>query len=371
MSDFQVIGGIKKLNHNNYNTWSTCMMSYMQGQDLWEVVSENETTQPEVEDTNGTLRKWKIKAGKAMFALKTTVEDDVLEHIRDAKTPKEAWDTFAKLFSKKNDTRLQLLENELLSIAQRHMTIAQYFHKVKSLCREISELDPQAPIQETRMKRIIIHGLRSEYRGFIAAVQGWQNQPSLVEFENLLAGQEALAKQMGGVSLKSEEEALYANKGSGNSKQYGNSGFKKNQGNGKIHQGEGSSRAGGGWKNQGNEKKFEGKCYNCKKKGHMAKFYRWKKKLVESNAATSKIEEEWDVEAFFATEEEELALTVTISDQIDYEKDWIVDSGCSNHLTSNKEKMQNLTEYKGNRVVVTANNSKLQIAHIGNTMVST
>ena len=67
-------------------------------------------------------------------------------NIRDVKTPKEAWDIFAKLFSKKNDTRLQLLESELLSITQRNMTIAQYFHKVKSLCREISELDPQAPI---------------------------------------------------------------------------------------------------------------------------------------------------------------------------------------------------------------------------------
>jgi hypothetical protein len=222
MGDLQVIGGIKKLNHTNYNTWSTCMMSYMQGQDLWEVVNESETLQPEAEDTNGTLRKWKIKVGKALFALKTTIDDDMLEHIRDVKTPKEAWDTFAKLFSKKNDTRLQLLESELLSIAQRNMTVAQYFHKVKSLCHEISELDPQAPIQETRMKRIVIHGLRSEYRGFITIVQGWQNQPSLVEFENLLAGQEALAKQMGGASLRSEEEALYVHKGSGNFKQHGN-----------------------------------------------------------------------------------------------------------------------------------------------------
>jgi hypothetical protein len=51
--------------------------------------------------------------GKALFALKTTIDDDMLEHIRDVKTPKEAWDTFAKLFSKKNDTRLQLLESEL------------------------------------------------------------------------------------------------------------------------------------------------------------------------------------------------------------------------------------------------------------------
>ncbi|XP_050108512.1 uncharacterized protein LOC126587471 [Malus sylvestris] len=208
MGDLQVVGGIKKLNNKNYNTWATCMESYLQGQDLWDVVGGNEVTQPE-EDTNDTLRKWKIKAGKVMFALKTTVEDDMLEHIRKAKTPKEAWDTFATFFSKRNDTRLQLLENELLSVAQRDMTIAEYFHKVKSICREISELDPSAAIVEFRIKRIIIHGLRPKYRGFVAAVQGWPTQPSLVEFENLLADQEALAKQMGGVLLKGEEEALY------------------------------------------------------------------------------------------------------------------------------------------------------------------
>nr|TKS00816.1 hypothetical protein D5086_0000179600 [Populus alba] len=39
-------------------------------------------------------------------------------------------------------------------------------------------------------------------------------------------------------------------------------------------------------------------------------------------------------------------------------------------MTGDKEKLQNLTEYKGNRVVITANNSKLPIAHVGNTMVS-
>ena len=38
MGDFQIVGGIKKLNNNNYNTWATCMMSYLQGHDLWEIV---------------------------------------------------------------------------------------------------------------------------------------------------------------------------------------------------------------------------------------------------------------------------------------------------------------------------------------------
>ena len=43
------------------------------------------------------LRKWRIKDGKAMFVLKTTIEEDLVEHIRDAETPNEAWETFAKL----------------------------------------------------------------------------------------------------------------------------------------------------------------------------------------------------------------------------------------------------------------------------------
>ena len=36
-----------------------------------------------------------------------------------------------------------------------------------------------------------------------------------------------------------------------------------------------------------------------------------------------------------------------VDEHIDYEKDWIIDSGCSNHMTGDKEKLKNLVEYKG------------------------
>ena len=87
--------------------------------------------------------------------------------------------------------------------------ITQYFTKVKSLYCEISKLDPASNISDSRMRRIIILGLRREYRTFVVAIHGWPVQPSLVEFENLLANQEALVNQMARVSLKSEEEALF------------------------------------------------------------------------------------------------------------------------------------------------------------------
>lgn len=194
MAELQLVGGVKKLNNGNYNTWSTCLKSYLQGQDLWEIVSGTDTTPPLREDANGIMRKWKVKAGKALFIMKTTVEDEVLEHIRDSVTSKEAWDTLVTLFSKKNDSKLQLLENELLSVSQWDLTIPQYFHKIKTLCMEIGELDPQSMIGEARMKRIIIHRLKQDYRSFVATVQGWPTQPTLAEFENLLASEETLAK---------------------------------------------------------------------------------------------------------------------------------------------------------------------------------
>ncbi|KAH0665503.1 hypothetical protein KY290_027735 [Solanum tuberosum] len=262
MTDLQAIGGVKKLNHQNNKTWMTCMTSYMEGQDLWEVVNGNEV-KPGEEEPNGTLIKWKIKAGKTLFALKTTIEEDVLEHIRDAGTPKEAWDTLVALFSKKKNTRLQLFESELLSIAQNYMSIAQYLHKVKSICREISKLEPTTPIRETRMKRIIIHGLRSEYRNFVTAILGWKIQPSLVELENMFVGQEAMAKQMGGVSQKGEEEALYINKSRGNSKQYNVCGSKRSDNKENNHQGKRNYHPGGASKNYwGENKRFEGKCHH-------------------------------------------------------------------------------------------------------------
>ncbi|KAJ0094619.1 hypothetical protein Patl1_15059 [Pistacia atlantica] len=220
----------------------------------------------------------------------------MLEHIRDAKTPKEAWDTFVTLFSKKNDTRLQLLKNELLSMAQRDMTIALVLSQVESICREILELDPTTPIGETSIKRIIIHGLRPEYRRFVTAIQGWPTQPSLVEFENLLAAQEAMAKQIGGFLLKGEEEALYTSKSRGTFKRYNCSGSKKDGDKGKIPQGK----------------------WRLSSRGSF-----------EESRPKENNKNDWDAESLFAMEEEELALMATIPRRIDYKNDWIVDLGCS------------------------------------------
>ncbi|XP_062099901.1 uncharacterized protein LOC133805758 [Humulus lupulus] len=286
-----------------------------------------------------------------MFAIKTRVEEEMLEHSRHAESPKEAWDTFVTLFSNKNDARLQLLENELLAVSQQEMTINQYFNKVKSLCREILDLEPSSKIPQVRMKRIIIHGLRPEYRSFVTAIKDWPTQPSLVEFENLLADQESLAKKILGVSLKSEEDqALFSNKRQGRLRQHNNIGSNeksRKQQKQSFQSGEAQENLD---KSSWTSKQRNFRCYNCYRKGHIAN-HCYSKNHVEGNPATSKktinTEEEWDFEASFAVAKsekkdassEELALAAVIPEQIKYKRDWIIHFRCSNHMTGDKEKL--------------------------------
>ena len=44
--------------------------------------------------------------------------------------PKKASNTFATIFSKKNNTRVLLLKNDLLSISQQNMIVDEYFNKL-------------------------------------------------------------------------------------------------------------------------------------------------------------------------------------------------------------------------------------------------
>ena len=388
-------GGLEKLYYNTY--WSTCIESYLQGQDLWEVVGGCNTIPPEpkivIVDSdkkstvveNEAFRRWNIKAGKAMYVLKTTIDKELVEYIRKAETPKVAWDTLAALFSKKNDARLQLLESELMTISQGDLTINQYFKKVKSLCSEIAELDPEEKITEQRMRRIIAHGLRTEFSGFMAAIRGWSTQPTLLELENMLANQEALTRQITRVSPRKEEEALFGGQKKGRHKSKPNVKGKPGQ-QWKPNLGR---KASGGAQTQSQEDDDQkDRCYNCGKKGHYARDCWYKRKKGHGNVATSKsqeqsaqessgYEETWDAEAAVAIassqveENEEVALAVVPKEEkINYRSDWIIDSGCSNHMTGDVQKLEDLEKYKGNQVIVTANNSKLPIRYVGKTKVT-
>ncbi|WOH11453.1 hypothetical protein DCAR_0830940 [Daucus carota subsp. sativus] len=59
------------------------------------------------------------------------------------------------------------------------------------------------------MRRYLIRGIKKEYTPFLTSIQGWANQSRIVELENLLTNQEALAMQMAKASISETDEALF------------------------------------------------------------------------------------------------------------------------------------------------------------------
>lgn len=333
--------GMELLNQSNYRVWKTCMESYLVGEDLWDVVNGGNVTIPAAGPENAdALKKWKQLNAKAEFVLKRSISHSLFDHIMRCKSAHEIWQTVDRLFNKKDEARLQILENELANTTQGNFSVGEYFLKVKNLCSEISLLNPEEAISEARIRRCIIRGLKPEYIPYVTSIQGWATQPSLEEFENLLSSQEMLAKQIANVSVKEGgTQALVAKKKSFSP--YKNFKGKQNS-------------------NSSNERKDESenhkkvfKCYRCGRTGHIKRFCR--AKLKEGNmAGAEKIEEEeedWG-KCFVAETRQVDALA-----SINFEDDWIVDSGCGHHLTGETSKFSSIQQYNGCEAIVTADNT--------------
>jgi len=85
------------------------MESYLIGEDLWDVVDGSNTTSPTDEQGNADAQ---LNA-KVEFVLKWSISHGLFDHIMRCNSAHEIWWTLDRLFNKKDEARLQILENEL------------------------------------------------------------------------------------------------------------------------------------------------------------------------------------------------------------------------------------------------------------------
>ncbi|KAH0636544.1 hypothetical protein KY289_036459 [Solanum tuberosum] len=150
------------------------------------------------------------------------------------------------------------------------------------------------------MRRIVIRGLKPEYIPFVTSIQGWAQQPSLEEFENLLSSHELLAKQLASVFVEGEGNALVADKRNfkGKARHILHSGLSG-----------GSSSPGKKEEPSNYYGKTPPRCYRCGNVGHIKRYCRAK----ESNMAQKVAEEEEEWGKCLVAEAQAIVVMVSIN----------------------------------------------------------
>ena len=87
--------------------------------------------------------------------------EQLLSYIRDAKTPKGAWENLKKIFAATTTARTLQLRQELSNLRQRDLSVADCTSKMMDICDSLASIEVN--IEESEMVQVCLRGLaRSE-----------------------------------------------------------------------------------------------------------------------------------------------------------------------------------------------------------------
>jgi hypothetical protein len=88
----------------------------------------------------------------------------MIMHIQDAKSPKQAWDTLAKMYNTNTQAHKMQLKQELHNLQKNKMNISDYSTKVKNLANVLASI--RAPIDDEDLMVVTLNGLEKYYSSF-------------------------------------------------------------------------------------------------------------------------------------------------------------------------------------------------------------
>jgi hypothetical protein len=87
----------EKLERGNYVVWEYKMHQYLLGQGYWNYVEGANEAAPD--PTHKDFSAWQQVASRVLYCLASCVHDQILGYIKDAKTPKEAWENLKRFLA--------------------------------------------------------------------------------------------------------------------------------------------------------------------------------------------------------------------------------------------------------------------------------
>ena len=317
-----------KLNGTNYRSWAFNIRLYLESMDLFEF-ADGSAESPGEDASDEVRRKFNSRAKKAWTYICLAVEPEQQIHVRETTTAKEAWDALQGQFARKSLLQKVRLRQQYYSCKFRvGDNMLDHISNLKSLHDQLKEMGVN--IDDKELAMTLLASLPEKYKPLITALDAvGEADLSYEKVKNMILNDEDRAND----TKAHNEDAFTA--------QREKSKLQNRRGN-----------------NENRNKSFQGKCYHCQQKGHFAKNCPKKtknefSKTSQTGSGTARCAEEE-----CSTHDDEEALTSSTVNVIG-KSEWIIDSGATQHMTFERNNLEDYIEFKQPSVVNLGDNRSI------------
>lgn len=277
---------IESLNKENYDTWVLQAKAILVKAKLWKYVEQEiDLTKASDSDIEGNLM--------AISELILIISPSELKQIKNCKTAHVIWKKLNETHASKCPARkATLLKQLILTKYERGNDIREHLNNFMDVVDKLEEMN--VTVHEDLLSIMMLYSLSSEFETFRVAIESRDNLPKPDELKIKIIEEFQARKNTQGIqssTSSSEQESFYA--------------------------------------------KTNLYCKICKKKGHMTKNcwknYKNMKKNNPNNKGNKDNQKEFNSLALLAKD-------------VAFQKQWILDSGCTSHMCYNKEYFREIEE---------------------------
>ncbi|KAL9251846.1 Retrovirus-related Pol polyprotein from transposon RE1-like protein [Drosera capensis] len=336
-----------KLDHENYLLWKAQMMPFLRSQQLLGIVDGTigapetmltvTTTDGATQVPNPAYQNWLQQDQSVLSILLSSLSHDVLGRVLTLSTSYDVWVALERMFASQSRARIMHIRRQLAMIQKKNLSMTTYFNKVKSLADALGSCGKVLP--EEDIVTYILTGLDTTYDPIVISLTTREDPVSLNDAYAHLLAFEMRQEQNEAMVQISDNLANRGNRGGSG---------------GRVH----SNR--GGWRGQGcdgrGRTQMQGAsscnnnrpiCQVCNKAGYTAIncYHRFNHS--------------------YTADENKFTAAANVNQAYTVDTNWYTDSGATDHITSELDRLTTKEKYTGRDQVQTANGSATKKVLLG------
>lgn len=320
---------VVKLIGDNWTTWKFQAQIALKAKSLYSMVTG------EYIRTQANAEEWDRKDAKAQEILVVRLDEKPMHHVLSCNSAREMWEKLSSIYEHQSTVSVHLLQQKFFSLEYKNCSVADFISQLEDIRGQLKHLGEE--LSEKMIITKILMSLPESLKHFVSA---WESTPidkqSLTELTSRLLVEEERAKQC-------EQVDAYVARGSKNKVKC----FSCN----KFGHTKQNCRQ---WKPQNENSRLT--CHYCKKPGHV-KANCWFKNGNGRNAGgnghgNERNNREPTNALINILDTKEVEAVALIGESNLSEKDWVLDSGASDHMCFNKNDFTYIDETMDKKVKI-------------------